>query len=464
MFRCSELPLATRYQAFHDADPSRSFFRTPWHARRYLVIVRLEQAAKCLWLRKINGDRRQKYRRALSVAECGGVPNKIREVKVTQVVVHLMLQMPRSICSAKCVSTLTINEIYFTEIYPYLIHVLRTTARKKTHHREHDVNDSIARRRKRDTSPLPGFLSSRRSVSRARPIELPRIFRDPFRSYATEGDAGRRSFWIVLKWVVAREVSQLCPERDALTNQLPWGSFSSPSGSSSDIFRLSQTQIFPRSRHLPSALSAYTSPLAFVCVCGCVYTNSLIRVHYAPLFERRHARHEAFAVLELIRSVLQVMGKRHENGLARLTRELPARDVNPFRNAKTGPSEKEGPRVHALLQLFIYRIYHSSSKCKQIHVKDVTSLSMTTSLIGLKKISFTQRRELYVCVLCVDIYSGGIPVYFVNERELCYSLEGEVWDGPIKETCWTSLRVMTLTTYIKVKIIGGDSPKQNLLI
>ena len=128
---------------------------------------------------------------------------------------------------------------------------------------------------------------------------------DPFRSYATEGDAGRRSFWIVLKWVVAREVSQLCLERDALTNQLPWDSFSSPSGSSSDIFHLSQTQIFPRSRHLPSALNAYTS---HSCVCMCVYTSSLIRVHYAPLFERRNARHEAFAVSGNISTVETAKG------------------------------------------------------------------------------------------------------------------------------------------------------------
>ncbi|KYN44217.1 hypothetical protein ALC56_01339 [Trachymyrmex septentrionalis] len=339
-----------KFTEYHFANVLYFSARVPCTAK----CIQITEAAKSLWLRKMNGDRRQKYRRALSVAECGGVPNKIREVKVTQVNSKTILvnQMPRSICSAKCVSTLTINEIYFTEIYPYLIHVLRkTTARKKTHHREHDVNDSMARRRKRDTSPLPGFLSSRRSVSRARRSNFLESsgerMPDPFRSYATEGDEGRRSFWIVLKWVVAREVSQLCPERDALTNQLPWGGFSSPSGSSSGIFRLSQTQIFPRSRHLPSALSAYTSPLAFVCVC-----------------------------------------------------------------------------IHVLLQLFIYRIYHSFSKCKQIHVKDDMSLSMTTSLIGLER-----RREGW---------------------------------GPIKITCWRSLRVMTLTTYIK--ITGGSSPKQNVYL
>lgn len=55
--------------------------RVPYTAK----CLQITEAAKCLWLRKMNGDRRQKYRRALSVAECGGVPNKIREVKVTQV-------------------------------------------------------------------------------------------------------------------------------------------------------------------------------------------------------------------------------------------------------------------------------------------------------------------------------------------------------------------------------------------
>jgi len=45
--------------------------------------IQITEAAKCLWLRKMNGDRRQKYRWALWSRNA--VPNKIREVKVTQV-------------------------------------------------------------------------------------------------------------------------------------------------------------------------------------------------------------------------------------------------------------------------------------------------------------------------------------------------------------------------------------------
>lgn len=101
----------------------------------------------------------------------------------------------------------------------------------------------------------------------------------------------RWSSWIVLEWAVVREVSQLCPERDAPTNQgfAPVSASGSPFASR----RSRYSQGAPPTSFLPTFLQR----LYLARVRRRARASGLIRVHYAPAFERsRNARHEAFAV------------------------------------------------------------------------------------------------------------------------------------------------------------------------
>jgi len=90
---------------------------------------------------------------------------------------------------------------------------------------------------------------------------------------------------IVLKWAVAREVSQLCPERDAPTDQLSRLRLKSASLS---LFRFFFLSFLRPSRY---SQGAATFPPR-----GKPVREQASRVHYAPAYGHRYARHEAFAV------------------------------------------------------------------------------------------------------------------------------------------------------------------------
>ncbi|EZA57943.1 hypothetical protein X777_01958, partial [Ooceraea biroi] len=165
---------------------------------------------------------------------------------------------------------------------------------------------------------------------------------------------------IVLEWAVAREVSQLCLERDVPTDQLSRDSSSSLLASSSDY-------VWSTHERTTGARARAGRP---------------VRVHYALAYERRYAKHEAFVHVLLLNhpEIRNFLPKRHENQrvLACLIRELPPRVVNPFWDAKTGPSEKGYPRVPSTIssRLTSRGTFSSLSRLATAHFPVLLSLSI----------------------------------------------------------------------------------------